>query len=81
MLLEEKKKKVFEHIHSIVENNKSKYLDFMLEEKEIEICNKVQSMEITFGKNGDVEDKTIVNVSISFNNFNKSISYKLENIY
>lgn len=47
----------------------------------IEICNKVQSMEITFGKNGDVEDKTIVNVSISFNNFNKSISYKLENIY
>lgn len=47
----------------------------------IEICDKVQSMEITFGKNGDVEDKTIVNVSISFNNFNKSISYKLENIY
>jgi len=47
----------------------------------VEICNGVQSMEITLGKNGDEIDKTIVNVSINFNNFNKSISYKIEEIY
>ena len=47
----------------------------------IEICDEVQSMEITLGENGDGVDKTIVNVSITFSNFSKSISYKIEEIY
>lgn len=42
----------------------------------IEICDEVQSMEITAGA-----DETIVNVKISFENFNKSINYKIEEIY
>ena len=47
----------------------------------IAICKNVQNMEITLGLNGDGIDKTIVNVSISFKNFNKSINYKIEEIY
>lgn len=47
----------------------------------IEICDGVQSMEIKLGKDGDGADKTIINVSISFSDFNKSISYKIEDIY
>ena len=47
----------------------------------IQICDKVESMNITLGKNGDGIDKTIINVSISFSNFNKTISYKIEEIY
>lgn len=42
----------------------------------LEICDEVKSMEITAGA-----DETIINVKISFNNFNKSINYKIEEIY
>ena len=47
----------------------------------IVICEDVQDMEITLGLNGDGIDETIVNVSINFKNFNKSLSYKIEEIY
>lgn len=46
-----------------------------------EICYDVNEMDISLGENGDEKDKTIVNVSITFKNFSKSISYKIEDIY
>lgn len=45
------------------------------------VCEDVQNMEILLGLNGDGIDKTIINVNISFKNFNKSINYKIEEIY
>jgi len=49
----------------------------------IKICDEVKS--ITFELKQDDEDQegeyTIVNVTLSFENFTKSINYKLENIY
>lgn len=42
----------------------------------IEICNEVQSMEISAGA-----DETIVNVKIGFENFNKTMNYKIEEMY
>lgn len=47
----------------------------------IRVCEGVQSMQISLGKNGDGIDKSIVNVTLNFESFNKSISYKIENIY
>ncbi len=47
----------------------------------IKICDGVQSMQIELGKNGDEIDKTIIYVTLNFGNFNKSINYKIENIY
>lgn len=47
----------------------------------IKICDKVQSMKISLGKNGDGLDESIINVTLNFKNFNKSINYKVENIY
>lgn len=47
----------------------------------IKICENVKRMQISIGKNGDGIDKTIVNIALSFEDFNKSISYKIENIY
>ena len=45
------------------------------------ICNNVQSMQISLGEDGNGIDKSIVNVTLNFENFNKSITYKVENIY
>lgn len=47
----------------------------------IKICENVESMQISLGKNGNGIDKSIVNITLNFKNFNKSISYKIENIY
>ena len=47
----------------------------------IEICDGVENMNITFGKNGDEIDKSIINVNISFESFSKKITYKIEEIY
>ena len=47
----------------------------------IKICSDVQSMEIRLGEDGDGVDETIINVTLNFDNFNKTINYKLENIY
>lgn len=47
----------------------------------IKICNDVQSMEIKSGKDGNGEDETIINITLNFENFNKSINYKIETIY
>jgi len=47
----------------------------------IKICDNVQSMQISLGKNGNGINKSIINVTLIFESFNKSISYKLENIY
>lgn len=41
----------------------------------IEICDGVESMQI------NLVESDIVNITINFENFNKSISYKVENIY
>ena len=47
----------------------------------IKICDEVQSMQISLGENGDGIDKSIINITLNFESFSKSISYKLENIY
>jgi len=47
----------------------------------IEVCSGAKNMVITLGKNGDGIDNTVVNVNITFSNFSKSISYKIEEIY
>ena len=57
-----------------ISNNKIYY-------NNIKICDEVQSMQISLGKNGNGIDKSIVNVTLNFENFNKSLSYKIENIY
>ena len=45
------------------------------------ICNGVQSMKMELGIDGDGENKDIINVNIKFENFNKSLNYKIEEIY
>lgn len=52
----------------------------------VEICDNVKSINFEKGKNKDengneTEDETIVSVTLSFENFSKTINYKLENIY
>lgn len=47
----------------------------------IKICKNVQSIYISFGKNGNENDRTIINVTINFKSFNKTITYKIEDIY
>lgn len=49
----------------------------------IKICDKVQSLEFALeqDKEDGTEEYTIINVTLNFSNFNKSIRYKLENIY
>ena len=47
----------------------------------IEVCNGINEFKISLGKNGDGQDNTIINISITLNNFKKSINYKIENIY
>lgn len=53
----------------------------------IQICKDVQSVDFRFGRTINsneeiqVEDRSIINVSINFKEFNKSISYKVEEIY
>ena len=39
----------------------------------IKICDKVQSMQISLGKNGNGIDKSVINVTLNFQNFNKSV--------
>lgn len=48
---------------------------------DIEICKGVKEFKAQQGRNGDNLDKTIVYVTISFENFSKSINYKIEEIY
>ena len=47
----------------------------------IKICDNVQRMTIKAGKDGDGKDKTIINITIKFQNFSKTMNYKLENMY
>lgn len=47
----------------------------------IKICDNVQSMSILLGKNGNGADDTIVNVTLKFKSFRKTINYKIEEIY
>jgi len=61
--------------------NSFSILDNKIYFNKIKICEQVQEMQITFGQNGDEVDKSIVNVTLNFKNFNKSISYKMEDIY
>lgn len=61
------------------DNNKIYYND-------IEICKQVQDMTISYGKvtndlGEEVEDNTVINITISFKEFSKSIKYKIEEIY
>lgn len=50
---------------------------------DIKICKEVQSIQFVLEKDDeDVEDAySIINVTLNFENFNKTIRYKLENIY
>ena len=36
---------------------------------------------MALGKDGDGQDNTIINISVTLNNFKKTINYKIENIY
>lgn len=45
------------------------------------ICDGVQNVIFSLGKNGDGQDNTIINVTVDFSNFSKTINYKIENIY
>lgn len=45
------------------------------------VCEGVTNMQIQLGRDGDGLDETIINVTLEFNNYKKSINYKLENIY
>lgn len=47
----------------------------------IKVCKNVKSIQINFGKDGDGIDKSIINIKLSFEKFNKSMNYKIENIY
>ena len=47
----------------------------------IPICDKVKSITFKLGQNGDEKDKTIIYVQTTFNDFTKSMHYKLEEIY
>lgn len=47
----------------------------------VKICENVQRMKISLGKNGDGLDNSVVRVILKFENFNKSMNYKIENIY
>ena len=47
----------------------------------IMICRNVKSLTIKQGKNGNGADKNIICVQIAFENYSKTINYKVENIY
>lgn len=61
--------------------NSFSFIDNSIYYNNIKICNNVKSMQISLGKDGDGLDKTIVNVTLGFEKFNKSLNYKIENIY
>lgn len=47
----------------------------------VAICNGVEKFTILLGKNGDGINQDIVYVTLVFENFTKSINYKIEEIY
>lgn len=47
----------------------------------IPICNDVEQFSIQQGEGGDGVSKDIVYLTLGFNNFSKSINYKIEEIY
>ena len=47
----------------------------------VEVCKGVQALTILQGKDGDGIDEDVVYVTLSFENFKKSINYKIEEIY
>lgn len=47
----------------------------------VEICKGVQSLTIVQGKDGTGEEKDIIYITLTFENFTKSINYKIEEIY
>lgn len=47
----------------------------------IQICKGVKSLTIVQGKDGTGEEKDIIYVTLTFENFTKSINYKIEEIY
>jgi len=47
----------------------------------LKVCEGVKEFNITLGEYGNGIDRTIINVTLTFENFSKSISYKIENIY
>lgn len=52
----------------------------------LEICDNVKSIDFEYGKKNDedgneIEDRSVIKVSLSFENFSKTINYKIENIY
>lgn len=47
----------------------------------IQVCDGVKKFEIKLGENGDGVNNTIVHVTLNFDNYGKSMNYKIENIY
>lgn len=52
----------------------------------LKICENVENIKFEYGKkinedNNEVEDKSIIKVTLDFKDFSKTINYKLENIY
>lgn len=50
----------------------------------LKICENVKDIKFAYGKivsEEDVEDKSIIKVTLDFENFSKTMNYKLENIY
>ena len=48
---------------------------------DIKVCEKVKNMIISLGKNGDSLDETVINVTVEFETFSKTLNYKIETIY
>ena len=47
----------------------------------IEICKGVKGITVKQGINGDGVDDTVIYITINFENFSKSMNYKIEEIY
>lgn len=63
----------------IFDNNKIYY-------NNISICDKVENVSFTYGttvdkEGNEIEDTTVIKADLKFENFTKTINYKIENIY
>ena len=61
--------------------NSISFIDNVIYYNNIEICDNINNLVIKQGKDGDGLEKNIINVTVEFNNFSKTMNYKLETIY
>jgi len=57
------------------------FVDNKIYYNEVVICNGVQELTMRQGQNGDGENPDIIYVTVKFENFEKSINYKVEEVY